>query len=417
MSEWSDKDLEELFRRAANEEEFPYDPEAWRLMEQLLDKRRRRGLLLWWFHLGIGLGILVALLWFFWPMNHAPMPNQAPRTIQNEQTTPPASVEPKAQIEPLRKEPATSKESKNSSGRAPEPPAQASKEVHSNAGPSTGLRTAGTNPVAVENTGALEPEEVPSFSNVSPTPAPTPTTTADEPEPPAFLPILPLEPLVCPAQRVLASALPPESADSSILEKSTLPSSWGLALLAGGELISIGRDDYNRSNFRIGISVERRYADRYGISLGAHYVRFNYVADAGEYTPPKGFWTRKIAPVRTYGHCTMVELPLELHYYHPLDDGSRLNVSMGMVSFIMVRQRYYYMYDRPDPDLIRKWRGDKPDGYWLSAAMVSAGYQVPLFQHFNLGIRPYAQMPLAGIGHGKVKMYSVGLALQFGWSP
>ncbi len=424
MPELSDKDFEELFRRAASEEQFPYDPDAWRQMEAMLDRRRRRRRLLWWFRFGLGAFLLLALLWLLWPGKIADQGAETwPAQPATHSKEPPTASRPESRPH---EEPASPFSPPTSADEpADKPTDHVSKEVHSNGRTSTSARGSGINPVAAERAGAPVPEEAPAVLEAVTMPASDSSTIATERAlhaPPA-LPLWSLTPLICCQQPpelglVLPDIASSPPADSSIDEQPVLDAGpWTLSLLGGGELISIGRNDYDRSNYRIGIGIERRYADRYGISLGAHYVRFNYVADAGEYTPPKGFWTRKIAPVRTFGHCAMLEIPLELHYYHPLDGGSRLQLAAGLVSFIMVKQRYYYMYDQPDPDLIRKWKTDKADDYLLSAAVLSAGFQIPLRRHLSLGIVPYAQLPLAGIGHGKVKLYSAGLALQLGWSP
>ena len=43
MSEIPDDELDDLFRKSAEETEIPFDPEAWRRMEQKLDGNRPNG--------------------------------------------------------------------------------------------------------------------------------------------------------------------------------------------------------------------------------------------------------------------------------------------------------------------------------------------------------------------------------------
>ena len=188
-----------------------------------------------------------------------------------------------------------------------------------------------------------------------------------------------------------------------------------LAVTAAGELTSIGPDDFAQLNSKFGLGLEYRFGSKLGIASGINYMRLDYRAGEGEYIPPKGFWTRKIAPQSTIGHCDILELPLSLNYHGELESGAGVSFSAGLSSLLIFRQRYYYQYDLADDDLIRKWKSNELKSYWLSLGSVSVGYDLPLSAKTRLNIAPYMQFPLTGIGHGNVQLYSAGIAARLGW--
>jgi hypothetical protein len=59
MSEIPDDELDDLFRKSAEETEIPFDPEAWRRMEQKLEGTRPNGTIWWPWMIGLGAFLLL----------------------------------------------------------------------------------------------------------------------------------------------------------------------------------------------------------------------------------------------------------------------------------------------------------------------------------------------------------------------
>lgn len=141
----------------------------------------------------------------------------------------------------------------------------------------------------------------------------------------------------------------------------------------------------------------------------------NYVAGKGEYMPPYGFWTRRIAPESTRGLCNMLEIPVLLKYYPGGYSGKGFFVSAGASSYVFLMEEYWYEYAAEDPDLIRWWQTGKDQAHWFAFGQLAAGYQASLSKRWALQVEPYLQIPFSGVGHGQVEIYSLGINARLLW--
>ena len=65
MSEWSQKEIDNLFQEGSEQYPFEYNEEAWKDLERMLDKEERDRSLIWWFSGLLGILILLGLSYFF----------------------------------------------------------------------------------------------------------------------------------------------------------------------------------------------------------------------------------------------------------------------------------------------------------------------------------------------------------------
>lgn len=186
------------------------------------------------------------------------------------------------------------------------------------------------------------------------------------------------------------------------------------ALLAG-ELASVGINDFSETGWKIGGNIEYRYGQKYGFGLGANFIKKNYRAGEGAYIPPKGFWTRKIAPQSSEGHCNILEVPVTLNYFFKGYAKKGWYANVGISSYFMLRERYNYFYELPDSDLIRKWGTKNTNHHWFGIGQIALGYHLPFENRTALQIASYLQLPLQGLGHGQVKLYSIGLQVKYNY--
>lgn len=87
-----------------------------------------------------------------------------------------------------------------------------------------------------------------------------------------------------------------------------------------------------------------------------------------------------------------------------------LVAAAGTSTWWMQREDYYYKYARHDPSFIYKWESKEPLTHWLAIAQVSIGAEIKLTQRMSVQADIYSQLPLQGVGHGKLQLYSNGLS-------
>lgn len=415
MSDLSDKDIDHLFREGAGRYDFQDNPEAWEQMEQLLERDRRRRLL-WWVLAGLLAILLLGTAWWLWPE----------KTSENESDRPAAVLSAPPP----------------STGGGP-PDEKSSLEALSGSGDSDVLPVEiptksekGSGQEAVSSSATDEKEEKKAAGNDRPpalillpaapteelndepaqeTPRSTPVDKGAPSRPPMpFTPSLPVAEISIAAPGGPAP-LPAFAYDSTVEKRSPAANAWVIGLQVTPELASVGWGNEQSFSYKGGLTVDYRYGRHFSIGTGLLLSRKRYSAGPGEYTPPGGFGNYQPAPDETYGWCTMLEIPLNVGYFpgHHRADGFYLE--LGISSFLMLRERYYYHYEQQDPDLIRWWNSRWDNHAWLGLLNVSPGYQWRLGPRSGLQLSPYLQIPLSGVGYGSVDLYSVGLNLRFGW--
>lgn len=416
MSKYSNQNLDEFFQQGSEKYDFEYNPAAWAQMEAMLDRKERRRMAWWWFGTGVLLiiGITLLVLLFFHPTE----PIKSPSPIV-------AEYSPKSTLLPA--QPADCNEDEQSVQHL-------SSEMEQTTGATLsvkrvapgekkgGVRTEHTTIAPRRTAGMVAPPVVQPM--IKPPMAHSPTEdnrikkagqAIESAVIPAqrlglleVLPLSPLKPITGPG-RV-------EDIFTSRQERTGLkiPSPMSKNRLSFGPsaslaLNSTGWGDFSRTAWKAGGVLEYQYSSRYGLSIGLFYQKMNYSAEKGEYVPPKGFWTRKIAPEETDGQCILLEAPVLLKYYFQDFKKSGLFASAGFTSYFLLEEHYHYFYELPDPDLIRYWMTDQVSRHWLATGQFSVGYQAMLTPKLSLQAAPYLQVPLSGIGHGQVKIYSIGM--------
>ncbi|MCB0636129.1 MAG: hypothetical protein KDC54_05905, partial [Lewinella sp.] len=190
------------------------------------------------------------------------------------------------------------------------------------------------------------------------------------------------------------------------------PGRWRLSASGGPVWASAGLDDFSKPSWRWGGQVSYRLGSVHALSLGAWYTKMYYEAGEGDYTPPKGFWTRRIAPTSTDATCKILEVPL-IWQRAPRGYGrSGWQYEAGLVSYWLLAEYYHYDYDLTDDDLIRWWGAHGENHHLFAGGHLAIGHQWALGRHLGLGLQSFVQFPLGGIGHGKVHLYTAGIQLQ-----
>jgi hypothetical protein len=423
MPELSNKDIDDIFQRGAERYDFEFKEEAWEHMESLLERDRRRRL--WWWFIGILLALLLSLTAYHLFLNHSadgpapPREEQAP--VADTEKIPRKARDSEASPEDETITTETANPPRSGAGAPPQ--AQRSESLPQQQAASPPAAIAESSDRADE---AGQPEQ-PGRSTSRPNqPAPLEKLPSAIPSISAAPPRIPLHPSSVPA---MADMLPSRQAAALTEKFTTLPPPKDSPLPAGSkdpkpanaltiginfspESASIGTDDFGKVDFKAGVSLEYRFATHFGIGTGVHYTRKHYEAGRGEYTPEKGFWTRQIAPERSFGYCSMLEVPLHFTYFLDRHDRNSLFLETGLTSFIMLNEHYWYAYDRPDPDLIRYWKSNLEYHTWLGILHISPGYQARLSPRFGVQAAPFIQIPITGVGHGNVNLYSLGLNLR-----
>lgn len=429
MPDLPKEELDKVFREGADQYDFPFKPEAWEHMESLLDRDRRRSRLLWWW-LGV-LGLLLLSFglggYFFWGATpEGSMPEQVLKHSPENPVIEEALPKSEGRQDSLNAQqiPGDGSEKKqvvkneiSQREKAGDPKSQTDQETVLPGAPDARTTPNTNDPVTVTHVPTEKPDQP---ENVPPSAAEPATNGTDpsatQPEPAEYTDFGILAPL--PSELILilnvpdylAADLPDSMAQVNIPEiEPASRSKLVLGLSLSTEVVSVGWDDFSRLGIKGGVVAEYLYFRRLGLRVGANLMRKSYLAGKGEYHPPYGFWTRKIAPIKTDGSCSILEIPVMMTYYTRGYDRPGVFGAFGASSYVMLSEKYEYIYDVPDADLIRDWSSGENLTHWMSMLNFSIGYNGFLSNRFGYRLGLYGQTPLVGVGHGEVKLHSLGL--------
>lgn len=180
--------------------------------------------------------------------------------------------------------------------------------------------------------------------------------------------------------------------------------------LTGGADMSTVKFNYQSDvGYNIGLLAGYHFNKNWSVYTGAIYTQKNYKMEGYNYHAPAG------SPIANYkldevsGYCRMWELPIMGRYTFDSKMSSRFFVGAGISSYLMNREYYDYSYKWGTIPYTGHWGTNQHSEFWFSVLDFSAGIEKPLGRHIVGQVEPYAKLPLAGLGSGKIMLSSFGV--------
>lgn len=427
MADISKEQLDDLFRQGAEQHEFDYNPAAWNRMEQLLDRdaRRRRGL--WWLATLLILSLIGGTAWLIYfssdtsPIStsqqspaeqlhrkreRAQVPAQL-KSAPTESRTPPAPA-------PVRPQAQRGENASDSLDHPSQKLKEFPKSIAALPPVTFGSEADQVSASKAENANA----DIPYAPLLAPDPAEANPAIEKQTEKNKAVvqPTLPIpgtesELLIRPSSEDLPQ-LPPLRLPGTKSGRPANVNRLMIGLHGGLEWNAVGFSNFSSPGWNTGLKLEYQYARHYTISLGTTYSRKAYLASGNQYEAPPGFWQGNGLPSRVDGTCHILELPVQVGYHLGGYRQSGFFATAGLTSYFMLRERYDYEFEQPNPGQVPSWRGTRRNQHWFGIGQFSVGYQYRLSKRVNLQLAPFVQIPFTGIGHGNVRLYSIGTHLR-----
>ncbi len=161
--------------------------------------------------------------------------------------------------------------------------------------------------------------------------------------------------------------------------------------------------------------VERSLGQRFSVQTGIIRSLKNYYAKGSEY---QWAWGKKQpeAPSSVDVRCSVIEIPVNFRLDLSQKARSRFFASAGVSSYKMQKESQTYNYDTYVHDAKKSWEG-KTGWYPLSHANVSVGYERFVAKRLSIVAEPYARIPMRGVGMGKVNLVTMGVWFSVRYTP
>ncbi|SEK81470.1 hypothetical protein SAMN04488505_101938 [Chitinophaga rupis] len=439
------------FRERLSEENFPFDPDAWKKMERkldALDNDTNRKPFWWW--LAPLVLILLGTGAFIWWRNSTTTTTspvvETTKTTEQATTTSPADsvltsnekiVAPNdnnsAVVPPVSKTPSASSDvttltpARNNNST----PANASvNKPGQNKYNTTGKgfaadrlankqRTKNTSPVADQSEQPLSNSNDVTGTDVSNAPAPVNKNTSGLAEENEVLRLLNTHYFTNPAVSAKLNRsghLPiKEIAEKTEKKKNTVPSRKGFSVgLMLGPVFNVAPSlEYGKFGLDGGILVNYHINNRWSFTTGAVYSDKPYGGTRKDYGVIKT-WSYPMNTVkRIDANCKVLDVPININYTFMDRPKYTLTATVGLSSYFMLKEEYTYKRD-----YMTDWNKSlsNENQHYLSVLNLAFTYQLPLNSHMSLGIQPFVKVPLGDIGYGQVKLYSTGVAVQLNFN-
>ena len=178
--------------------------------------------------------------------------------------------------------------------------------------------------------------------------------------------------------------------------------------------LSLGNDKIEQG-YRIGLRTDYNFARRFSLGIGAAFSRKDYTAQGFRYNAKAGFWTDGIAPIEVQAISNVIEVPLELRFYAKGHNQDGFFAGTGINSYHITLEQYNFYYEEIFANTITNWEERGTNTNIFSVASFTIGYQKTVNSNLAFQIAPFVNLPLTGIGQGKVNLQSVGLNVAVNW--
>jgi len=187
-----------------------------------------------------------------------------------------------------------------------------------------------------------------------------------------------------------------------------------LSILAAPDLTSIQGSGMQALSPNIGAMVSFPLTPKWSISGGIIYARKNYDAPFSFYRPRSDYvWTVK--PNQVDATCDVLDIPIEINYEILSRKSTSVKLSGGLSSYFMLREQYHFIYDGSSsynagyPPTFYEIRGQNQ--HILGIGNLAVSLEQKMNEKISIGIKPFLKLPLTGIGYGRSKLESKGIAV------
>jgi hypothetical protein len=105
----------------------------------------------------------------------------------------------------------------------------------------------------------------------------------------------------------------------------------------------------------------------------------------------------------------VIDIPVNIRYALVVKQPYTIYVSAGLSSYLMLSEKYNYVYDVDDTYLRKSWEVTNENKHYFKVYNLSVGYERKVGKRFTAGAEPFVKIPGAGVGFGKIHLWTAGL--------
>ncbi|MGV3539821.1 MAG: hypothetical protein ACO1OQ_08420 [Rufibacter sp.] len=192
-----------------------------------------------------------------------------------------------------------------------------------------------------------------------------------------------------------------------------------LAVAVAPDFTTVKFKDQDAVSANVGLLVAVPVSKRFSLVTGAVWANKVYTARPEDYTfPAAGYKADGSSLIDAT--CRVLDIPVNVRYQFWAKGKNGLAVQAGLSSYLMLSEQYKYQYTVTyygnATTYSKVLEVENENKHWFGVQNLSVVYTRTLSPSFALGVEPFAKIPLAGVGAGKVKLTSAGVFFSLGYT-
>jgi len=387
MQNIPDKDLDNLFKQAAELAEVKYYPEAWQRMERKLDAAqggRMRKVIY-----GLGALALIGAL-FFQVLREQSVTTSATFAqlpAKDELAQAPSTAAAETELSTLEAELTNREASSALLDRGQANPNVGEKNRDAQASRDAGIVVKQADEASADGTVETAGEQL------------------ARPEHPSGLTARPDKAAALPAGRL------PFQMEKGKIAKTVEPertrrfkSHFSAGLSVSPDFSGVGLSSFSKTGTNLGISLQYHISRRFSLATGVIRSRKAYEVKEG-FKPYEGYWKYHPKPDLIDGGCTVLDIPVNVRYNFLAKERNKMFLSLGVSSYLMLQEEYAFIYSGTGSV---DYEVRNQNRHYLGILNASAGYERMLGRRWGLQVEPFVKLPVEEIGVGNLKLLSAG---------
>jgi hypothetical protein len=186
-------------------------------------------------------------------------------------------------------------------------------------------------------------------------------------------------------------------------------------LVSGFDVSTVKFQSVKNTGFSAGILLGYQLGKKLSIESGFLLDKKFYYTDAKYFSLNKIYIPPNVKLTDINGNCYMFELPVNIKYNWSTTAHSSWFSTLGLSTYIMKKESYNYTYEYSgNPGLMNYAKTyDNTSTTWFGIINLSAGYMHTLGKAGSLRVEPYVKIPAQGLGIGNLSIWSTGVYVSF----
>lgn len=205
----------------------------------------------------------------------------------------------------------------------------------------------------------------------------------------------------------------------SLKKKGNFRNSLEFNMSSGLDVSSVQLTKPGKASLVYGAGIGYIFSPKWNVRAGFFEMRKIYKAKPFNYHPPAKFWNDYPYLEDIHADCKLYEVPVILSYSFTETPSYSYFGSVGLSSYFMKKETYHYLSELP----AGQYQSDtfsvnNENKHYLSSLRLSLGYKrKPENSNVSIIAEPYINLPLRGVGFGKVKLKSAGILVTLSIKP